>query len=190
MNPALDAASESQGTLFEFAEIEGFGKLSLRERTFCEQIVLGQSQRAAARAAGVEGDNAAVDVTACRLAQKPEVRRFLGQCWSRSGASIETTLAQACRVQARALNDYEEATNKEARAAAFKEWQAASTLVASIHGRLSIRIDGQVNHAHQHSGAVGIGVTTIPPQMLETLAQIRRSVVSERMAEKIPSVAA
>lgn len=174
------APTDSQGTLFDLAEVEGFGALSLRERLFAEAIVLGYSQRAAARAAGVKGDDAAVDVQASRLARKPEVRRFLSQCWQKSGASIEETLRGAARVQARALRDYEEATNKEARAAAMKEWRDASALIASIHGRLGIRIEGQVNHAHAHiHGQAG---EAVPAAALGFFAQLRRSVVAERVA--------
>lgn len=162
---------DSQGTLFDLAEVEGFGALTRRERLFCEALVLGYSQRAAARAAGVDGDDASVDVAASRLARKPEVRRFLGQCWQRSGASIEETLRHAARIQARAMHDYEEATNREARTAAAREWRDASTLIASIHGRLGIRLEGQINHAHLHASA-----PTVPEAALAALGQIRRDV--------------
>lgn len=164
--------------LFDLAEVEGFGALSRRDRMFCEGIVLGLSQRQAARAAGVQGDDAAVDVIACRLAKKPEVRRFLGQCWTRSGADIAQTLMQATRIQQRAWHDYETATNREARAAAMKEWREASTLVASIHGKLSLRVDGQIDH--RHSGAVG--VVTVPESALAALAGAHREVIEARLA--------
>jgi hypothetical protein len=180
--------AESQGVLFDLAEVEGFGALGHRERLFCEFIVQGCSQRAAARAAGVKGDDAAVDVIASRLAHKREVRRFLGQCWQKSGSSIEATLQQAARVQARAINDYENATNKDARAAAMKEWRDASALIASIHGRLGIRIEGQVNHAHAH--VHGQAQEVVPAGALGFLAQIRRSVVNDRIAAagKLPAI--
>jgi hypothetical protein len=173
------AAPEHQGMLFDLADVEGFGALSRRERMFCEGIVLGLSQRQAARAAGVQGDDAAVDVIACRLAKKPEVRRFLGQCWTRSGANIAQTLMQATRIQQRAWHDYETATNRDARAAAMKEWREASTLVASIHGKLSLRVDGQIDH--RHSGA--IGVVTVPKSALEDFAKMHREVVVSRLNE-------
>jgi hypothetical protein len=171
---------ESQRALFDLAEVEGFGALSLRERLFCEALTLGYSQRAAARAAGIKGEDDAVDVQASRLAHKPSVRRFLGQCWTKSGASIEETLRQAARVQARALNDYEQASHREGRAAAMREWQAASALIASIHGRLGIRIEGQVNHAHAHIH--GQAPEAMPAAALGFFAQLRRSVITERVA--------
>jgi len=182
-----ETPAPSQGTLFELSEVEGFGALKYRERLFCEGIVLGMSQRAAARVAGVKGDDATVDVQASRLAKKPEVRRFLGQCWQRSGASIEATLQQAARMQARAFADYETANNREARTAAAKEWREASALIASIHGRLGIRIEGQVNHAHAHLHAqqTGNGIT-IPAEALMVFAQMRRAVLQERPAPATP----
>lgn len=185
--PIADASSttenDPQGTLFDLAQIEGFGALSRRERLFAEAIVLGMSQREAARAAGVKGQDSAIDVIASRLARKPEVRRFLSQCWDRSGASIAETLRQATRIQARAWRDYEEATNKEARASAHKEWREASALIASIHGRLGVRIEGDVRH--HHSGAVA--AVTVPAEALDALARMRRDVLIARRDGELPN---
>jgi hypothetical protein len=182
--PATPAASGPgvQGALFDLTEVEGFGKLTRREKDFAEGIFAGLSQRQAARSAGVKGDDASVDVIAHRLMRSPDVRRFLGQAWQRSGASIDETLRQAARVQARAMTDYENATNREARAAAIKEWRDASTLIASIHGRLSVRVDGQINH--QHGGHVNV----IHESALPALAEIRRAVVAQRLANESSSV--
>jgi hypothetical protein len=168
-----------QTDLFDLAEIEGFGSLSRRERDFAEGIFAGLSQRQAARAAGVTGDDATVDVIAHRLMRSRDVVRFMAQAWQRSGASIDKTLREATRMQTRAMADYESATNREARAAAVREWKDASALIASIHGRLSVRVDGQINHLH------GGEVNMIPAAALPALAAIRRAAVAERISNPV-----
>ncbi len=59
----------------------------------------------------------------------------------------------------------------------MKEWRDASALIASIHGRLGIRIDGQINHAHAH---LNVSPVSVPEAALGPLAQLRRDVLVAR----------
>jgi hypothetical protein len=188
----LQAATppDSQGTLFDLAEVEGFGALSMRERRFCEAITQGLSQRQAARFAGVTGDDAACDVAGSRLARKPEVRRYLDQYWRRAGATIETSIAQAMRMQAHAFARFEEATDRATRADAMRQWQIATTMLATIHGKLSLNVSGTIDHRHAHAHIHGHAPESIPAEALPFLAQVRRSVVAERLAQAAPTDAA
>jgi hypothetical protein len=130
----------TQLDLINLAEFDGFGALSRREQKFSEAIFEGMTQRAAAKHAGVAGSDEVLDQAGHSLMRNTKVQRLLAQAWNRSGASIHRTLAQAARVQQKALSDWELATNKDARRDAIREWQAASTLIASIHGKLSVSV--------------------------------------------------
>jgi hypothetical protein len=160
------APSGEQLSLINLADFDGFGQLSRREQKFAEGIFEGMSQRAAAKYAGVPGSEEVLDQAGHVLMRNRQVQRLLAQAWGKSGASIHQTLAQAARMQQRAAQDWEAATNKEARRDAFKEWQAASALIASIHGKLTLNVN--------HGGAVEFAV---PAAALTALAAVRREVV-------------
>jgi hypothetical protein len=53
-------------------------------------------------------------------------------------------------------------------------WRECSTLIASIHGRLTVNIQGEVNHTGQVNHLV------IPPSALPALAQMRREASQAR----------
>ena len=63
----------------------------------------------------------------------------------------------------------QEAQTPERRREAFRQWREASTLIASIHGKLQLKISGDVSVTH--SGEVGF---VLPPEALPALAKMRR----------------
>ncbi len=65
------------------------------------------------------------------------------------------------------------------RAAARTEWKDAATLLASIHGKLQLKIPGDVQHTV--NGEVAF---TLPPSALPVLAQMRRDVLTQAHAEE------
>jgi hypothetical protein len=170
---AVLSPTPAQANLFDLSDLDGFGALSRREQRFAEAIVSGMSQRQAAKFAGISGDQSCLDSAGYDLARKAQVRRVVTQALNRAGASIDTTLAQAVRVQLRALDDWEKATDLKARQAAHREWLAAATLIASIHGRLNINVTGGLNHEQSF---------TVPAAALEAMAQMRREVVAQRIS--------
>lgn len=139
---------EAQSELFALADVAGYGALSQRERLFVEGLMTGKTRTEAARAAGVAGSEENVRTAGSRLAAKPRVAAVLSQAWSRSGAKIEHTLAQAEEIAARAAERLRYATDPKERAQLLREWTQASTLKASILGKLKVGIDvaGVVAH--------------------------------------------
>lgn len=138
-----------QGELFALADVAGYGALTLRERKFVEGMMAGLSRTEAARAAGVPaGKDVDVRVAGSRLASKPRVMAVLAQAWRQSGAKIETTLAQAEEIAMRAAEVLRESIDPKERAQALREWNHASTLKASILGKLNIglAVSGEVTH--------------------------------------------
>ena len=65
------------------------------------------------------------------------------------------------------------------RAAARTEWKDAASLLASIHGKLQLKISGDVQHTV--NGEVAF---TLPPSALPLLAQMRRDVLTQAHAEE------
>ncbi len=171
------APTGEQLHLIDLAEFDGFGSLSRREQEFAQAIFEGLTQRAAAARAGVTGSPEVLDQAGHSLMRNAKVQRLLAQAWNRSGASIHRTLAQAAELQQRAFAECAEALTAERREKAFKQWQAASALVASIHGKLSVRVEGDVNH--HHSGSVGSVV--VPASALIAFAHMHREVVVDRL---------
>jgi len=157
----------TQPELFTVEAVQGYGCLSRIERTFVQEIVSGANQTQAALKAGFSEGNAAK--AGCKLARKGKVLAVLNQAWIRSGASIDDTLRQAAELQQRAYREALEAATAERAAAAFKHWREASTLIASIHGRLELKLSGQVNHNHSGEVTVAVSAAALP-----VLAQMRR----------------
>jgi hypothetical protein len=174
------ATVAAQLDLINLADFDGFGALKRRERLFAEAIFQGMTQRAAAKAAGVEGSSEVLDQAGHSLMRSPRVQRLLAQAWTKSGASIHRTLAQAAQLQQQAFCQLQNSDATSERREAFRQWREASTLIASIHGRLSLRIDGDINHYVDGS------VNVIPPSALGILAQMRRDVMSESRTIELP----
>ena len=65
------------------------------------------------------------------------------------------------------------------RACARTEWKDAATLLASIHGKLQLKISGEVQHTV--NGDVAF---TLPPSALPVLAQMRREVLTCAQTEE------
>lgn len=178
----LCASTGEQLDLIDLASFSGFGELSRREQLFAEGIFSGLTQRAAAAHAGVTGPTEQLDQAGHTMMRNPRVQRVLAQAWQKSGASIHKTLAQAAHLQQIAYDQAVRADTAKARETAMRQWKDASTLIASIHGKLAVRIEGNVTHDHHHSGAV----TTIPAEALPAFAEIRRAVIVERMTPAAP----
>jgi phage terminase small subunit len=158
---------EAQPELFALADVAGYGALSQRERLFVEGLMAGKTRAEAARAAGVTGSEENVRTAGSRLAAKPRVAAVLAQAWRRSGANIEQTAAQAAEIASRAAEKLREATSPKERAQALREWDRASTLLASIHGKLQLTINGQMLHDHNHM--------LMTPELAERLVASRRA---------------
>ena len=174
------APAETGRDLLDLSDIYGWGNLTPREQKFARGVVAGLSQRAAALAAGCTGENAVVDVLACRLAQKPSVRRVIAQALHRAGADLSDTITKLTRVQAKAYFDFENAISREERKAAWAELKEASALLIGIHARAELKISGTVKHASAHLHDQTEDVMT--PAMLDAMALIRRAYIKERIA--------
>jgi hypothetical protein len=162
--------STSQPELFALEEIEGYGVLTRRERLFAEALFEGKNQREAAIAAGITGTDEVINVSASKLVRSVKVRKLMNQAWDRAGASIETTLRQAAQLQQQAFLEATTASNRDERLEAFKKWKDASTLIASIHGKLQVKVDSTVTHL------AGPGMVLIPENALAGFAELRRTV--------------
>ncbi len=184
---ARATTTEATRDLLDLSEIHGWGQLTPREQRFARGIVAGMSQRAAAVAAGCTGEPQVIDVTATRLAAKPGVRRVISQALHRAGSDLGETVTKLSRVQARAFEAWEHAATREERAEAWRILKESSALLISIHARANITVSGAFAHAHTrlHAGAAeAAGV--IPAEALPVLAQIRRSVIEDRIKTMSP----
>ena len=161
-----------QAELFTVETVQGYGALGRRDRAFAEAIFAGCNQTEAARRAGIDGEDSYVRAAGCKLAAKSSVQAVLYQAWAKSGANIDTVVRQAAAISARAFNDWQQEETPERRASARTEWKEAATLLASIHGKLQLKISGDVQH--QHSGMVGSVQMTVPDSALHAFALIRR----------------
>lgn len=178
----LCASTGEQLDLIDLTTFSGFGDLSRREQLFAEGIFSGLTQRAAAAHAGVTGPTEQLDQAGHAMMRNPRVQRVLAQAWAKSGASIHRTLAQAAHLQQIAYEQAIRADTAKTRETAMRQWKDASALIASIHGKLAVRIEGTVSHDHHHNGTV----TTIPAEALPAFAEIRRAVLMERMTTAAP----
>lgn len=169
------APSPTQPELFAIEQVQGYGALKPRERLFVQEILAGATQRQAIKTAGFIGTPESLDVTACRLIKSAKVRAVIDQAWKRNGADIDETLRQATHLQALAYHEAHHAETAERRKLAAQQWREASALIASIHGKLSLRVDGDVNV--RHSGQIGV---TLPPEACAGLAQMRREALLAR----------
>lgn len=170
----LTPAPPAQLDLIDLREFDGYGELRAREVKFAEAVFQGMTQRAAARAAGVRGSEEVCDQAGHELMRRPRVQRLLAQAWGRAGASIHSTLAQAAQLQKQAFAEIQQSTAASHRRDAFKMWRECSTLIASIHGKLTLNVTGQIDHAHTHVGFM------LPPTALPVLAQMRREASEAR----------
>lgn len=170
-------AAQQQAELFTVESVQGYAVLPRKERQFVEALFGGCSQTEAARRAGIEGSEEYLRKAACKLVRKGNVLAVLNQAWVRSGASIDTSLKQAAELQQRTFAEAQSAETPEKRKAAFAQWRDTTALIASIHGKLSLRIDGTMHHRHDVHGLA----ITVPESALPALAQMRRDVISERI---------
>jgi hypothetical protein len=156
-----------QNELFNLAEVEGYGVLTKKERDFVRAILEGASQRDAAKAAGMEGSENVLDAAASRKVRSVKVQKVLNQAWDRAGASIDLPLRQAAEMLCRAFAEWQRGATAEQREAARAEWQAAASYIASIHGKLKLKIEHDVR-VHE---------VPVPEAALSSLAQMRRDVL-------------
>lgn len=164
---APESTSIAQPELFAVETVTGYGLLKRRDRLFVQALFEGKSQREAARLAGHLGSDEVVDACASRAVRSAKVQAVMNQAWSRSGASIDDTLRQAAELQRRAFCEAQEAATAERRREAFRQWRETSALIASIHGKLQVKVQADVNV----SGEVGLALA---PNALPVLAQMRR----------------
>lgn len=164
----LATSAPQQSELFAVEQIEGYGSLKRKERLFVQAIVEGCTQKDAAERAGIVGNDEYLYAAGSRLIRSRKVQKVLSQSWVRSGASIDTTLAQAAEAQARAFLEWKEATDRRDRKQAFDEWQKASTLLAAIHGKLQLRME---SHTH-------VNHVVLTPELMQELVEQRRTVVT------------
>ena len=165
-------AEPQQLEIFDVAQVHGYGALKRRERLFVQGLFEGKSQRDAGRMAGLVGTDEAVDAAASRLVRNAKVSAVMNQAWARSGAAIEDTLRMVAELQRKTFNEAQAADSPEKRREPIRQFCGVTALIASIHGRLSMRIDGNVQH--QHSGVVGAVQVTVPDSALHAFALLRR----------------
>ena len=168
------APQQPELELFAVETVSGYATLRAKERLFVQALFEGKSQREAARAAGIAGDDKRLDEAGCKLARTRKVAALMNQAWARSGASIDDTLRQAAELPRTTFAEAMAQPTAERRKAAFDQWAKTAALIASIHGRLQLNVTGSVSH--NHTGAVDF---VLPPSALPVLAQMRRDVVSE-----------
>jgi hypothetical protein len=159
--------SPAQAELFDASSASGWAALTPREQRFVQALLEGNNQTKAAEIAQIANTPNAQAVGAHRLVRQPRVRAVLGQLWTRAGASMTGTLRQAAEIQARAFAQWQEGSSSANRKEAFEEWLRASTLLASIHGKLQIKVEGSVEHRHY----------VITPEMESDLIEARRRTV-------------
>jgi hypothetical protein len=162
-------AQDEQIELFGLDDVEGYAALTPRERRFAAALMSGATQREAAAAAGIIGQEGAIDVQAHRIVQRPKFQRVMNQAWARAGASIDTTLRQAAELQQQSFLEATTSANRANRLEAFRKWKDASTLIASIHGKLQLKVDTTVTHL------AGPGMVLIPEAALAGFAEMRRT---------------
>jgi hypothetical protein len=177
--PEAAAPTGAGRDLLDLSEFHGWGQLSPREQKFARAIVAGLSQRNAAIAAGCTGDTAVIDTLASRLAAKAGVRMVIAQALHRAGSDLAETVTKLTRAQAKAFADWEAAITREQRVDAWRTVKEASALLIAIHARASVTVSGQIGHSHVHARAGEVG--TIPAEALQVFAELRRSVVQERI---------
>ena len=172
--------------LLDMTEINGWGQLTPREQKFARGIVSGLSQRGAALAAGCIGENAVVDVLACRLAAKATVRMVIAQSLHRAGSDLADTVQKLTRAQQRAFFEWENSVTREDRAEAWRVLKESSALLIGLHARSELKITGTIGHAHLHANAgQNAPPIAIPAEALPIFAQIRRAVIAERSKESV-----
>lgn len=179
MEPATSTTEEpvaQQDELFALESVQGYGVLTARERRFCEALFEGCTQREAAKRAGFQGSDEVLDAAASRAVRNVKVRSVMNQAWTRSGASIEDSLKQAAELQRLSFCEAVTAPTAERRKLAFAQWKEATALIASIHGKLTLNVNGTMRHEHTVTGLA----VTIPESALPALAQLRRDVITER----------
>jgi carboxylesterase type B len=162
----------AQPELFALDTVQGYGALKPKEQLFAQAIFEGHSQRAAVKLAGFTGSAASLDVAASRLLKTAKVQGLLNQAWVRSGASIDTTLRQAAELQARAFREAINSDTVEKRKLASAQWKDASSLIASIHGKLTLNV--------KHTGTVEF---SLPPEALAALTATRRELIAANQPE-------
>ena len=126
----------------------GYAHLSPREQKFVRALFEGKSQRDAAKEAGIAGLDSVIDVAASKLVRRGKVQALMNQAWAKSGATIDETLKQAAELAKRAFCEAQGAENAAKRREAFVQWRDAAALLASIHGKLTLNVSGQLNHHH------------------------------------------
>lgn len=171
--PETPTTTELQPELFTVDTVQGYQTLKRKPRLFVQALFEGRSQREAARIAGHLGSDEVVDACASRLVRSAKVQALMNQAWARSGASMDDTLRQAAELQRQTYREAVEAPNAKRRKLALDQWAKTSALIASIHGKLQLKISGEVQHTH--NGEVAF---TLPPSALPALAQMRRDVVA------------
>lgn len=170
----MEPNAPTQQELFTVEAVQGYATLGSRERRFVQALFEGCNQTEAARAAGVKGSEEYIRKAAHQLAHKGSVQAVMNQAWVRAGASIDGTLKQAAELQQRTFSEAITAETPERRKLAFAQWKDASALIASIHGKLTLKLDGTLTHKHE------INSVTVPADALPALAQLRRDVVTAR----------
>jgi hypothetical protein len=180
----LDA---KQTELFTVQTVQGYGSLGRKERLFVQGLFEGKSQREAARMAGLTGTDEAVDAAASRLVRNAKVSSVMNQAWARSGAAIEDTLRMVAELQRKTFTEAQAADSPEKRREPIRQFCGVTALIASIHGRLSMRIDGTVQH--NHSGAIGVAQITVPDSALHAFALLRRENLKRSQSQDEPKPA-
>lgn len=139
--------TEKQIEIFAIDDLAGFAALRPKEKAFVQSLFEGCSQREAGTRAGIKaGTESSLDVQASKLLRTAKVQAVMGQAWARSGADVSATLRQAAELATQAFAEIKGDVSREAKQAAFSRWHKAATLIASIHGKLQLKLSGSLDH--------------------------------------------
>lgn len=163
----------------------GLAQLTKRQREFTLAYLETGNATEAARRAGY-GDPAS---DGAKARANPAVQAVLVQAAvpvAKNADQLIRRVAERSRY-AHAMYEIEAAKEPSLRSnKAVREWMAEAnrcdSLLGSLLGKIQgVHVTGQVNHAHKHTGEVGV----IPAEALPAFAQIRRAVVEERIKATI-----
>ena len=159
----------------------GIAKLTKKQRDFTLAYLRTGNASEAARVAGYSDPGS----DGAKVQKMPEVAAVLVQAAmpvAKNADQIVRRVSERARI-AHAMVEREMAKPETTRSLkTLREWMDAANkadaLLGTLLGKIAgVHVSGEVKHTHNHNGSV----TTVPAEALPFLAEVRRSVVQERM---------
>lgn len=160
---------------------QGISKLSKRQRDFALAFLATGNASEAARRAGYS--DPASDGS--RVQRVPEVAAVIAQAAlpvAKNADQIIRRVSERARF-AHAMFEREASKPETLRSLkTIREWMAAAdkadALLGTLLGKIQgVHVSGEVKHTHHHKGELGV----IPAEALPTFAELRRSVLEDRV---------